>query len=108
MHPQFKQIPPSSAFSTQATRFPNCAACTAASYPPGPDPITTTSNDSLATLSSGTVEESIGRGIVCEGQARAKSPTASVRGGRINGPQMNTNEHKQIRIKYLNTKARSP
>src|SRR5581483_193617 len=38
MHPQFRQTPPSSWFSTTVTRAPNWAARMAATYPPGPAP----------------------------------------------------------------------
>src|SRR5262245_5233204 len=45
MHPQIKQVPPSAlCFSTTATFKPSCAALMAATYPPVPAPITTTSN----------------------------------------------------------------
>ena len=40
MHPQFKQIPPRCLSSTSATDIPNCEALIAATYPPGPPPIT--------------------------------------------------------------------
>ena len=43
IHPQFKHIPPNVFFSIIATYLPNCAALIAATYPPGPDPITITS-----------------------------------------------------------------
>src|SRR5262245_34051002 len=44
MQPQFRQVPPSTgARSTTAVRRPTCAARMAATYPPVPDPITTTS-----------------------------------------------------------------
>src|SRR5687768_6033114 len=50
MQPQIKQVPPSVfCFSTTATLRPNCAARIAATYPPVPAPITTTSY-SLATI----------------------------------------------------------
>src|SRR5688500_13632283 len=45
MQPQIKQVPPSAfCFSTTATLRPSCAARIAATYPPVPAPITTTSN----------------------------------------------------------------
>ena len=51
MQPQIRQVPPSVfCFSTTATLRPNCAARMAATYPPVPAPITTTSY-SLATIS---------------------------------------------------------
>ena len=44
MHPTFKQVPPKvSYFSTKAVFIPNWAHLMAATYPPGPDPITITS-----------------------------------------------------------------
>ncbi len=43
MHPQFRQTPPSDSFSTSAVRLPSCASRMAATYPPGPPPITTAS-----------------------------------------------------------------
>src|SRR4029453_5680735 len=50
MQPQIKQVPPSACcFSTTATLRPSCAARIAATYPPVPAPITTTSY-SLATI----------------------------------------------------------
>src|SRR5688572_7441181 len=50
MQPQIKQVPPSAfCFSTTATLRPSCAARMAATYPPVPAPITTTSY-SLATI----------------------------------------------------------
>ena len=51
MQPQIRQVPPSVfCFSTTATLRPSCAARIAATYPPVPAPITTTSY-SLATIS---------------------------------------------------------
>ena len=48
MHPTFKQVPPRELyFSTNAVFLPNCAARMAATYPPGPLPITMTSYDSM-------------------------------------------------------------
>src|SRR5579859_4547876 len=44
MQPTFRHVPPMYCFSTIATRPPNCAARMAATYPPGPAPITVTSN----------------------------------------------------------------
>ena len=44
MQPMLRQVPPSVAFfSTTAVFRPSCAALMAQTYPPGPDPITTTS-----------------------------------------------------------------
>jgi hypothetical protein len=44
MQPQLRHVPPSTgARSTTAVRSPSCAARIAATYPPVPDPITTTS-----------------------------------------------------------------
>ena len=44
MHPTFKQVPPSVLyFSMMAVFNPNCAQRIAATYPPGPEPIITTS-----------------------------------------------------------------
>src|SRR5699024_12507604 len=43
IQPQFRHTPPSSDFSTMAVFIPFCAAFIAATYPPGPLPITTTS-----------------------------------------------------------------
>src|SRR6478752_5064552 len=43
MQPQFKQMPPRLSFSMIAVLNPNCEALIAATYPPGPLPITTTS-----------------------------------------------------------------
>src|SRR5262245_13660568 len=49
MQPQFRQTPPSvGASSTIAADSPSCAARMAAMYPPGPEPITTRSNDFIA------------------------------------------------------------
>ena len=51
IQPQIRQVPPSVfCFSTTATLRPSCAARMAATYPPVPAPITTTSY-SLATIS---------------------------------------------------------
>jgi hypothetical protein len=45
MQPTFKHVPPSvRLFSTQATFIPSWAARIAATYPPGPAPMTTRSN----------------------------------------------------------------
>src|SRR5687767_2077821 len=49
MQPTFRQTPPQYCFSTTATFRPSCAARMAATYPPVPAPITTTSY-SLATI----------------------------------------------------------
>src|SRR5262249_32384274 len=47
MQPMLRQVPPRAArLSTQATRSPSWAARMAATYPPGPAPITTRSNTS--------------------------------------------------------------
>ena len=43
MHPQFRHTPPSSSRSTRAALFPSCASRMAATYPPGPEPMTTAS-----------------------------------------------------------------
>src|SRR4051812_25519000 len=44
MQPQFRHVPPrTGARSTTAARNPSCAARMAATYPPVPEPITTTS-----------------------------------------------------------------
>ncbi len=43
IHPQFRQTPPSDSLSTSAVFFPSCASRMAATYPPGPAPITTAS-----------------------------------------------------------------
>src|SRR5512145_375343 len=43
MHPQLTQTPPGRSRSTTATRMPSCAPRIAATYPPGPAPITTRS-----------------------------------------------------------------
>lgn len=44
MQPTLRHVPPNvSFFSTQTVFSPNCAALIAATYPPGPDPITTRS-----------------------------------------------------------------
>src|SRR2546430_17616840 len=49
MQPRSVHVPPSRlSFSTIATFKPNCPARIAATYPPGPLPITVTSNCSLA------------------------------------------------------------
>ena len=46
MQPTFKQVPPKVAyFSIIAVFSPNCAQRIAATYPPGPDPMTATSYD---------------------------------------------------------------
>ena len=48
MHPMFKQVPPSDgSFSIQATFIPSWAALIAATYPPGPAPITIKSKSSI-------------------------------------------------------------
>ncbi len=47
IQPQFRHIPPSSAFSTNATFIPSWAARIAATYPPGPDPMTIKSKLSM-------------------------------------------------------------
>ena len=45
IQPTFKQVPPRvPLFSTQAVFKPNWAAFMAATYPPGPPPMTTKSN----------------------------------------------------------------
>src|SRR5438445_10984989 len=44
MHPMFRHVPPRNWRSMQATFMPSCAARMAATYPPGPAPITTRSN----------------------------------------------------------------
>ena len=43
IQPQFKQMPPRCLSSTRATDIPSCEALIAATYPPGPPPITITS-----------------------------------------------------------------
>jgi hypothetical protein len=44
MQPTFKQVPPNVGyFSMMVVLNPNCAARMAATYPPGPEPITATS-----------------------------------------------------------------
>jgi hypothetical protein len=44
MHPTLRQVPPKvEYFSTKAVLRPNCAQRMAETYPPGPEPITTTS-----------------------------------------------------------------
>src|SRR5689334_5982121 len=43
MQPTLRQVPPRYSRSTQAVFMPNCAARIAATYPPGPAPITTRS-----------------------------------------------------------------
>jgi hypothetical protein len=44
MQPTFKQVPPKVLyFSIMAVFIPNCAQRIAATYPPGPEPITATS-----------------------------------------------------------------
>ena len=43
MQPQFRQTPPSDSFSTSAVFLPSWASRMAATYPPGPAPITTAS-----------------------------------------------------------------
>src|SRR5262245_17174144 len=48
MQPQFRQMPPGRSASTTATFLPSCAARMAETYPPGPEPTTTTSTCSLA------------------------------------------------------------
>src|SRR4051812_774082 len=75
MQPQFRQVPPrTGARSTTAVRRPSCAARIAATYPPVPDPITTTSYSLAIYLSffliveSGTKEtvaEAAGGGAGC-------------------------------------------
>ena len=46
MHPTFRQVPPSVAyFSIMAVFIPNWAQRIAATYPPGPEPMMTTSNE---------------------------------------------------------------
>src|SRR5215207_3805145 len=48
MQPRSVHVPPRRlSFSTSATFSPNCAPRIAATYPPGPDPITVTSNCSV-------------------------------------------------------------
>src|SRR5688500_9505220 len=47
MQPRSPQVPPNRAslsFSTRATFKPSCPALTAATYPPGPEPLIVTSN----------------------------------------------------------------
>ena len=44
MHPTFRQVPPNSPLSTTATVLPRLPAWAAASYPPGPAPMTIRSN----------------------------------------------------------------
>ena len=44
MQPTFKHTPPMNSRSTITVFFPSCAARIAATYPPGPAPITQTSN----------------------------------------------------------------
>src|SRR5690348_13027559 len=51
MHPQLRQMPPSSSRSTIAVFSPSCAERIAATYPPGPDPRTMTSYCSAICLS---------------------------------------------------------
>src|SRR5262245_11714696 len=50
MHLQLSQIPPSSARSKHALLIPSCARRMAAAYPPGLDPISTTSYEMLISL----------------------------------------------------------
>ena len=60
IHPTFKQVPPSVwYFSTKAVFIPNWAQRMALTYPPGPDPITTTSYELIEFLffSSGKVTQ---------------------------------------------------
>ena len=50
IQPIFKQVPPSvCSFSTHATFMPSCAALIAATYPPGPAPITIKSKSAIYT-----------------------------------------------------------
>src|SRR5258705_3229961 len=51
MQPQLRQTPPRvGASSTTGAESPSCAARMAAMYPPGPEPITNTSNDFIRPL----------------------------------------------------------
>ena len=50
MQPTLRHTPPSFSFSTQMTFRPFCAARIAATYPPGPAPMTTTSADFMRDL----------------------------------------------------------
>ncbi len=59
IQPRFRQVPPTSRFSTTAVLIPSCAARMEATYPPGPPPITTTS---VVTSSFAIGEWSFGRG----------------------------------------------
>ncbi len=43
MHPQLRQMPPRCSRSITTVERPSCAARIAATYPPGPAPITATS-----------------------------------------------------------------
>src|SRR6187399_3320269 len=68
MHPQIRQVPPSAFWrSITATFFPSCEARMAATYPPVPAPMTTTSyelansKDSVSTLERRERDEGVGR-----------------------------------------------
>ena len=51
IQPTFKQVPPKvSYFSIKAVFIPSCAQRMAATYPPGPEPITATSYFSMTAL----------------------------------------------------------
>ena len=53
MQPTLRQVPPKNSFSTSAVLRPLCPARIAATYPPGPAPITQTSNFSTFLLPVG-------------------------------------------------------
>ena len=52
MQPTFMQVPPIHSFSNRTTDFPSWAALRAATYPPGPPPITAMSFVRVMILSS--------------------------------------------------------
>src|SRR4030095_16160374 len=74
MQPTFRHVPPRNSRSTQATFIPSCAARMAATYPPGPAPMTIRSN--WLELAAGLFVSVMGREILRAGVADAKDRQA--------------------------------
>ncbi len=60
IHPLLRHVPPKSLFSTRIVLLPSCDARIAAIYPPGPPPITATSQSNSESIEEGVVGEGTG------------------------------------------------
>ena len=89
MHPQLRQVPPSSALSTSTTSAPRCAPRSAATSPAGPPPSTTTRVLTAATSATlgaarGAIAGAAPVAPSSSGHRRGERPDAAV--GRLAGP----------------------